>query len=165
MFREMRRKKQQIPDSEALEILKHGKTAVLAAAGDDDYPYAVPINYIYFNGSIYIHCAKVGHKIDAIKRNEKVSLTVIDKDDIIQELYTTAYKSIIVFGRAHLLDAEKDKEEMRSSAAALAYKYCPDFQEGIPAEVDREFPALGVIKIEIEHITGKECIELTRERK
>ena len=47
MFRKMRREKQQLGREETLEILKNGKTAVLALSGDDGYPYAVPVNYVF----------------------------------------------------------------------------------------------------------------------
>ena len=161
MFREMRRKKQLLPENETMEILEHGKTAVIAVAGDNDYPYAVPINYIYYNQKIYFHCAKTGHKLDAIARNPKVSVAVVDKDDILQEKYTTVYRSVIAFGKARLMD---DENEMRRVVTAIAQKYCPDYQEGIPAEVEREFPALAMVEITIDHVTGKEGIELTRER-
>ena len=42
--RQMRRFRQGLSESESLEILRKGKVAVLAVAGDDDYPYAVPLN-------------------------------------------------------------------------------------------------------------------------
>ena len=50
MFREMRRKKQALSKEACERILKDGKTGVLALLGDDDYPYAVPLNYCYENG-------------------------------------------------------------------------------------------------------------------
>lgn len=50
MFREMRRKKQQIPDNEAIAILENGKVGILAVNGDSGYPYTVPLNYMFYNG-------------------------------------------------------------------------------------------------------------------
>ena len=52
MFREMRRKKQQIPDNEAIAILENGKVGILAVNGDNGYPYTVPLNYMFYNGKI-----------------------------------------------------------------------------------------------------------------
>lgn len=160
MFREMRRNKQQLSDEECERILERGKTGVLAVLGDDGYPYTVPINYYYNVGKIYLHCAKTGHKLDAIKDEPKVSFCVVDRDDILQEKYTTLYRSVVAFGKAEILT---DEEEMRSSVTALAKKYCPDFLEGIPAEVEREFGILCMIKINIEHMTGKQGRELMKE--
>ena len=68
MFRKMRRFRQLLDDKLSADILTHGTVGVLALSGDDDYPYAVPVNYYYENGIIYIHGATSGHKIDAIAR-------------------------------------------------------------------------------------------------
>jgi len=80
MFREMRRKGQQISQEECAQVLTRAKTGILGVHGDDGYPYTVPVNFVYTPGengqagTIGFHCATTGHKIDAIRRNEKVSL-------------------------------------------------------------------------------------------
>ncbi len=132
----MRRSKQQLTKEECEEILIQGKTGVLAVLGDDGYPYTVPINYYYTDGKIYLHCAKTGHKLDAIKEETKVSFCVVDCDDILQEKFTTLYKSVVAFGKAEILTNEN---EMRSCVTALAEKYCPDFFDKVPSEVERDF--------------------------
>lgn len=149
----MRRIKQQLTQEECEKILERGRTGVLAVLGDDGYPYTVPINYYYTDGKIYLHCAKSGHKLDAIRSNPKVSFCVVERDDILQEKFTTLFKSAVAFGKAEILT---DKEEMRSSVTALAEKYCPDFLDEVPAEVERGFDMLCMIKINIEHLTGKQ---------
>ena len=83
MFREMRRNKQILSNEESINILKNGKSGVLALLGDEDYPYAVPISYVYDNSKIYFHSAKTGHKTDAIKKYSKASFCVIDQDNVI----------------------------------------------------------------------------------
>lgn len=85
MFREMRRKNQVLSSEECIQVLNRATSGVLAVSGDDDYPYAVPLSYIYHNNKIYFHGAKTGHKLDGIMRNEKVSFCVIDQDEIVQE--------------------------------------------------------------------------------
>lgn len=100
MFREMRRKKQKLTEKQCIDILKRAKTATLALHGDDGYPYSVPVNYVYLDGKIYFHGAKSGHKIDAIKNNPKVSISIIDQEDVIEEELTTYFRSIILFGKA-----------------------------------------------------------------
>ena len=69
MFREMRRKKQALSNEENLAILMRGTSGVMAVSGDDDYPYAVPLSYVYHDSKIYFHCAASGHKLDAMRRN------------------------------------------------------------------------------------------------
>ena len=58
MFRELRRKNQQLSETEARSILKNGTHGVLSVQGDDGYPYGVPMNYVYGDDAIYFHCAK-----------------------------------------------------------------------------------------------------------
>ena len=93
MFREMRLTKQQLSDEEARTILEKGGTGTLALLGDEGYPYSVPINYMYEDGCIYFHSAKNGHKVDAIARESKASMSVITKDVLMPEKYTTDYCS------------------------------------------------------------------------
>lgn len=71
MFREMRRKKQMLSVDECIEILNKGTSGVLALLGDHNYPYAIPISYVYCNSKLYFHSAKSGHKIDAINKCSK----------------------------------------------------------------------------------------------
>lgn len=160
MFRKMRRIKQLLADEEAVSILVNGKTGILGVNGDDGYPYTVPVNYVYRDGKIYIHGAKSGHKIDALRRCDKVSFCVIQKDDIVPERITTYFRSAIAFGRARILEGP---EEIRQAAMALGMKYCAD-ESAVRADVDKEFNALACLEIVIEHLTGKESIELVRAR-
>ena len=78
MFRPMRRTKRQLSDADAKELLLREKRGIFAVNGDDGYPFAVPVNYFYDRdaGKIYFHGAKSGHKIDALKKSDKVCFTV-----------------------------------------------------------------------------------------
>lgn len=161
MFREMRRKLQQLPQEECERILREGKTAVLALAGDDGYPYAVPVNYVYDSGKIYFHCTKTGHKLDALRRCEKVSMCVVDRDDVAPERLATDYMSVIVFGRARILE---DDEEIYRAVEVFGLKYNPD-REAVRREIRREWDALCCVEITVDHMTGKEGKELARQRR
>ena len=161
-FREMRRFRQALPETECIEILERNTSGVLAALGDGGYPYAVPLSYVYCGGSLYFHCAKSGHKLDAIKSCDKVSFCVIDQDRVIPEQYTTRFRSVVVFGRAGIVT---DEEEIRGAIERLAVKYAPDdSKENRDAVIRREFDALCMVKIKVEHMTGKEAVELAGDR-
>lgn len=161
MFREMRRKKQILTEEEAKEILYRGTSGVLALLGDDDYPYAVPVSYVYCDSKLYFHGAKSGHKIDAVKNHEKASFCVIDKDDVIPEKYTTYFRSVIAFGKIHIME---DESEMRKAIELLAQKYHPDSSEDERnIAIDREWKPLCMMEFSIEHLSGKEAIELVKE--
>lgn len=158
MFREMRRKRQQLYDSDAAAILENGSFGVLALAGDEGYPYAVPVSYVYTGGTLYFHGAKTGHKFDAVQRCSKASFCVTAKDDVKPEKYTTFYKSAIAFGRISVIS---DPEEAQQAIALLGRKYFPGgTEQQLSAEIDGSQNALCMMKLEIEHLTGKQAEEL-----
>lgn len=159
MFREIRRKKQALSTEEAIAVLHDGSSGVLAVSGDDDYPYAVPLSYAYHDATILFHCARSGHKLDAIARNPRASFCVIDRDDVVAQEYTTYFRSVIVFGQARVLD---DEGEKRRALEILAEKYSPHQEEGRLREIDRLLNQVSVVELAIEHMTGKEAIELAR---
>ncbi|MDD3219989.1 MAG: pyridoxamine 5'-phosphate oxidase family protein [Lachnospiraceae bacterium] len=159
MFRKMRRKKQLLSEESCLEILEKGTSGVLALVGDEGYPYAVPLSYVYRDGKIIFHGAKQGHKVDAVKENGKCSFCVIDQDLIVPEEYTTYFRSVIAFGKVRVVE---DADEMRRLVSVLAEKYRPEFLDERMEAINKEFPALCVMVLEVEHMTGKEAIELVR---
>lgn len=162
MFREMRRKKQLLSNRESVDVLSRGTAGVLALLGDDDYPYAVPISYVYDNSKIYFHGAKAGHKIDAIQKCSKASFCVIDQDNIIPEEYTTYFRSVIAFGKVRILDDEK---EIREAIEKLAIKYHPkDSKTNREKAINKEWKPLCMMEFSIEHLTGKEAIEIVRNK-
>lgn len=162
VFREMRRKKQLLPQQETEDILNRGTSGVLALLGDNGYPYAVPVSYVYNNGKLYFHSAKSGHKIDAIRRTAKASFCVIDKDLIVPEEYTTYFRSVIVFGQIRVIE---DDSEKRTAIEKLAVKYAPeDSAANRDSAINREWKPLCMLEMTIDHITGKEAIELIKEK-
>lgn len=160
MFREMRRKKQMLSVDECIEILNTGTSGVLALLGDHDYPYAVPISYVYKNSKLYFHGAKSGHKIDAINKCSKASFCVIDQDNIVPEEYTTYFRSVIAFGNIRVMENEI---EIKKAIDDLAKKYYPaDNETGRNAAIEKEWKLLCMMEFSIEHLSGKEAIELVK---
>ncbi|MGE4454406.1 MAG: pyridoxamine 5'-phosphate oxidase family protein [Sphaerochaeta sp.] len=152
----MRRSKQQLSTSNTNVILDEGSYGILSCLGDDDYPYAVPLNYVYREGKLYMHSAKNGHKVDAITNHAKVSFTVVGKDSIVSKEYTTYFSSVIAFGRARFATGEEYKRAFHS----LVDKYAADQPpEERSKEVEHCSQAI-IIAIDIDHITGKQAKEL-----
>jgi len=159
MFRDMRRSRQRLSQEEVEDILREGKTGVLAVNGDEGYPYAVPMNYVFADGRIYLHSALSGHKVDAIRADERVSFCVIGADDVLPEKYATNYKSVIAFGRARFVE---DEDEKMSSLRRLGDKYNPGEDEALDKEVASGYSHVCMIAIDIEHVTGKQGLYLMR---
>jgi len=161
MFRKMRRIKQELSNEACIQVLNKGTSGVLAVYGENGYPYAVPLSYIYDNSKIYFHCALSGHKLDAIKSNSKVSFCVIDQDEIIPEEYTTYFRSVIAFGTAKILE---DESEKRQALEILAAKYSPEQVQGRIDEINKAISRVCMIELSIDHMTGKEAIELVKQQ-
>lgn len=120
MFREMRRKKQKLAEEECRAIIERANSGVMGVIGDDGYPYTVPVNPFLMGNKLYFHSAKAGHKIDAIVKEPKVSFTFIDKDDVVSREFTTYFRSVQVFGKAHIVT---DEEERQRAFRAFCERY------------------------------------------
>ena len=162
MFRELRRKRQALSETDCSDILKRGTSGVLALMGDGGYPYAVPMSYVYDGEKLYFHCAKSGHKLDAIAGNPKASFCVVDRDQVVPEEYTTYFRSVIVFGTMRIIEEEQEK---RAAVEKLALKYAPeDSAQNRGAAIEKDWKPLCMLELTPEHITGKEAVELMKRR-
>lgn len=156
MFRPLRRTKQQISEADVLRVLEENPSGTLAVIGDDGYPYQVPLNYVYMNGTFYMHGALEGHKIDAVKNSDKATFCVVDKDEVLSEAYTTLYRSVVAFGRPRIVESE---EEAYDAMMAFCLKFNPSV-EGAKATIESEMPDTAVIAVDVEHMTGKQSMRL-----
>lgn len=158
----MRRVKQALSEQECQKILRHASSGVLAVCDEQGCPYSVPLSFVYDADALYFHCARSGHKLEALKANPNASFCVIDQDEVIPETYTTWYRSVIVFGRIEIMD---DPQAKREAICRLAMKYAfNDSQEHRNQAIDKDWDALCMLKMTIERISGKEAIELVRRR-
>ena len=160
-FREMRRKRQQLTDADSIAVLQNATSGTLALLGDNDYPYAVPISYVYDNGKLYFHSAMAGHKVDAIRRCNKASFCVIEQDDVRPEKYTTYFRSVIAFGRIEIVE---DEAEKRTIMHLMGNRFNPNHDDALQKELESGLAHMLAIRMDIEHLTGKEAIELVRQR-
>ncbi len=153
MFRDMMRKKQQITNEECIRILKEELRGVLCVQGDGGYPYGLPINHYYSedDGCLYFHSGKVGHKIDAIRRNDKASFCVYDQGFRKEGSWALNIRSVIVFGRIEIID---DRETIYDISRKLSRKFTQD-EAYIDAEIARSGPGTFMFRLAPEHMTGK----------
>jgi len=146
--------------------------------GADGYPYAVPVNYVFHNGNIYFHCATVGHKLDNIDNCSNVSFNVVtdvwvvplipDEDSNETDLkfngFDTNFNSVLLFGKAK----EVFEEEKMDGLSALLKKFLNEneynkYKEAGIKYIENSLKRTKLIKIEIEHMTGKRGIRENRD--
>ena len=152
MHRPMRRKDRQSTTEEAVGLLKRAEYGILATTDEISQPYAVPLSYAYTENRIYFHCATEGHKLDNIKANDKVSFAVVGATQVLPDKFSTAFESAVVFGKASFVE---DEQEKVAALKALIEKYSKDFWEEGLAYINRAAAATCVVRIDIEHMTGK----------
>lgn len=154
MFRPIRRIKQQLSQEECEQVLTSERRGVLSVHGEDGYPYGVPMDYLYEQGKIYFHGAKVGHKIDAIKADNRVSFTVFDQGVPVEGKVGPNVRSVIVFGRISLLETTPETLEI---ARRLGEKYDPSGY--VEDELRRTAERIQLLELAVDHMTGKRVNE------
>ena len=153
MFRPIRKKKNEISINEIKTILIETRRGILAVNGDEGYPYAIPVNYYYddINHKIYFHGSRVGHKVDSLKKCDKVCFTVFGFEKIKKETWAPFVQSVVVFGRCHLIE---DLNVVETKLKQFAMKYYPN-EELVNQEISLSNKAVQMFEIEIEHLSGK----------
>ncbi len=153
MFHKMRRAKQELPQATCQKILSQEKRGVLSVIGDQGYPYGIPMNFVYdpTEQMLYFHCAKEGHKLDAIRRNAKVCFTTWAIDHPDEDGWSFHVASVIAMGYATLIS---DAESIRELAYKLGEKYFPTI-EHIEQTLQKHVSKIFIIAVKIEHMTEK----------
>lgn len=151
MFREMRSKANMLTNEEVENILKTSPNGTLALYGENGYPYSVPVNFVYSDGKIYFHGAAEGYKLDCMKKDPHVSFSVIAKDDIAKENFTTLFSSVIAFGTIRVIDTMEEKIPVLE---AMVGKYSAEFMES-GKELIRKGCGSVAYELTIDHMTGK----------
>ena len=153
MFRELMRKNRKISTEECIDILKTTKRGVLSVNGDDGYPYGMPMNHWYDeeDGKIYFHCGKSGHRLDALKKSDKVSFCTHNVGYRNDGEWALNFKSVIVFGRMEIVD---DMGKIADITTKLSHKFTLD-DEYIKTEIEQSARNTLLLILIPEHICGK----------
>jgi len=151
--------KQSITERSEIEaILNEGIVGSLATVNEDGSPYVVTVNYVFYNGKIYFHCALKGKKLDNITHDPRIcfEIHIIDKLVITSKADSVSvrYRSAIIFGHARLINDPQIKKE---ALIALTDKYTKGHSVEPPS--DNCIANTGVVEIDIDNITGKKNIE------
>lgn len=157
MFRDIRKKKNQISMEAAEQLLREARRGILAVNGREGYPYAIPINYYYDREAqkIYFHGARAGHKAEAIRACDKVCFTVYGGEFYKNDHWAPYVQSVLVYGRCRLVE---DIAVTEARVRELAMKYYPSAEE-VEAEIAKDLRAVQLYEITVEHMTGKQVHE------
>lgn len=153
IFRPMRRIKQMISREECVVVLKEQPRGVLSMIGDGGYPYGIPLDHFYSeeDDKLYFHCAKEGHKLDAISDCDKVSYCVMDQGYRKEGEWALNIRSVVIFGRMKLVS---DPEKTKWICTNLVRKFTDD-EEYLQHELTYALPRVQCMELIIDHMTGK----------
>ena len=153
MFRELIRKNKKLSNEDCIAILKSETRGVLSVIGDEGYPYGMPMNHFYNDedGCIYFHTGNIGHRLEALKKCDKVSFCTYDKGYRNEGEWAFNVKSVIVFGKIEILN---DIKTITDITTKLSYKFTND-EEYIKKEIAQSGHRTLLLKLKPEHICGK----------
>ena len=152
MFRELARKNKRLPHEACIALLKSERRGVLSVHGDDGYPYGMPMNHYYHDdGCLYFHCGRAGHRLDALRANDKVSYCVMDRGVRPEGEWAYNVQSVIVFGQVEIID---DWDVMVDITTRLSRRF-PCSEEYIRKEIAQSGKGTLLLKLTPEHICGK----------
>lgn len=153
MFRELIRKNKQLSTEDCIHVLKTETRGVLSVTGDGGYPYGTPMNHWYNeeDGRIYFHCGNAGHRLDALRRDGRVSFCVYDKGVRKENDWALVVKSVIVFGTVEILD---DHDTIVDITTKLSHKFTQD-DTYIRKEIEQHAHRTLLLRLMPEHICGK----------
>ena len=153
MFRELVRKNKQLSEEECIKLLTEETRGVLSVLGDDDYPYGMPMNHWYNpeDGKLYFHCGNIGHRLEALRKHNKVSFCVYDSGIKEDDHWAYKVKSVIVFGKIEIID---DMDRIIDVTTKLSYKFIQD-DEYIKGEIESSAHRTLLLCLDMEHICGK----------
>ena len=149
----MRRSPQALSREEMVDLLNKETRGVLSVQGDDGYPYGVPINHYYDEEAdmLYFHGADFGHRVDAVKRDPKVSYCVFGQEYQKEGDWAKYVKSVIIFGKAVLIT---DPDEVVRISRLLCDKF-PCTEEYVEHEISKDAHRTLVVGVDIEDMNGK----------
>ena len=156
MFRPMRRREREMTREECEEVLASTKRGVLSLLGDEGYPYGVPLDFVYWQGKLYFHCAQQGHKLDAIASYDKASFVTMDDGVLEEGSWWYHVRSVISFGCIRVVDPSE--EAWLPALRALGSKYFPP-EKSVDASIARSGSRVNVLELTIEHMSGKNVQE------
>ena len=155
MERKMYKADRQMTAQQVEEALQKGNHGTLSVNGDEGYPYAVPVNYVYDDGKIYIHSAKYGYKVECLEKDNKVCFSAIINAEVVPNMFTAAFVSVVATGKASFVEDDVKRREILEK---FIYKMSPDFVEGGMKFVNGAFPKTLLICVEPEEIKGKQSM-------
>ncbi len=115
-------------DKQKIEkFLSESRIGVIGMNGDE-FPYAVPVNFVWYDGSLFLHGMGSGKKETILSSEPSVCFTVYEEYGTVTDPMPchadTAYMSVMLFGN---VEKVVDFDEAASILQNLMEKYTPGY--------------------------------------
>lgn len=154
-MKKMRRFDRSMTNEESQELLKRGEYGVLSTVDTEGQPFGTPLNYVFYDGSIYFHSAVEGTKLDNIENNPRVCFTVVGETELDPKDFSTNYESVMAFGKVSIVESGDEYKILME----FIKKYSPDFMKEGEAYIKAAIDKVLVIKIEVDALSGKHRVK------
>lgn len=149
----VRRQDRLLDEVRALELVRTCEYGVLSMVTAGGEAYGLPLNYVWDgHGSLYVHCAPQGRKLEAIVCNPSVSFCIVGRTNLLPSRFTTEYESVVMKCRAAIGLSDDEK---RRAISLLIDKLSPDFKEIGEKYAEKSFHRVDVIRLDIMEYSGK----------
>ncbi len=123
--------------NEIEEIIRKSESCTLSMVDANGMPYAVPMNFGYEDGIVFLHSAPKGKKIEILKNKADVCLSFSTDHELrwqnkmVACSYSMKYRSVLIFGRIEFVDELEEKEKALN--CIMKQYTAADFRFSIPA--------------------------------
>ena len=147
----MRRSDRRIAEAEAWRVLEEGGHGVLSTVSREHAPYGVPVSYCVLDRAVYVHCARVGRKLEHLAHDPRVSFCVVGRVEVLPDAFSTLYESCVMEGVA----AEVFGAQKQAALEGLVAKYSPGFEEEALRYIEALSEEARVFRIDVASLSGK----------
>lgn len=155
MNTEIRRKDREMKTSREMELLLEKMPVGRLGITTKNGPYVVPMNFLFFEGHIYLHSALSGRKMESLRADSRVCFLV---DEVGSQVLSQRgcgisqiYRSVLCFGRAKFVE---DPIEKKAILERMVQKYVPPTFP-FPHVKEQNMETTAVVRIVIESMKGK----------
>ncbi len=151
-----RRKDRTLSANDSWALLDAAEYGVLSLTSPDGSPYGVPLNFVRDGGTLILHGALEGRKIDSLRHDPHVSFCVVGDHEVLRERFSTRYSSVIVSGHGVLLDDDTAKlDALRKLCERFAPENGPNPRDAAERFAAAHLARTAIILVHIDIISGK----------
>lgn len=138
------------------DVIKNCQVCYIGMVDPEGKPYVLPFNFGHESGTIYLHSAGVGKKIDILRQNPEVCIAFSTDHQLkftneeVACSYSMRFRSVLAFGKVVFIEDPEEKQRILN-IIMRQYTGRDDYEYNMPAVMD-----VCVYKVDVEEFTGKE---------